>query len=95
MDAKTVAGEVATVDEAIIRAMPFVSVMAGIVPGGQVAVPWLPLVTGILTAVDNAAKAVAAGNTSAALDAVVNEIKNHLNPSMPNSPALSPSANGG
>ena len=88
-DIKSVATTVSTVDEAIMKALPFISTVIGFVPGAQVAVPFMPLVGGLLAALDNAAKAVAAGNNGAAIEAVIAEIENHLTPGKPNSPILS------
>lgn len=88
-DLKAVAGEVATVDEAVMKVLPFVSGLIGFVPGAQVAVPFLPLVGEILAAVDNAAKSIQAGNNSAAIDDILVEIRNHLTPGLPNSSVLS------
>lgn len=84
-----VATEVATVDEAVMKALPFVSGLIGFIPGAQVAVPLMPLIGELLTVVDNAAKAVAAGNSGAAAQDVLQEIMNHLSPGQPNSPILS------
>jgi hypothetical protein len=89
VDVKTVAGEVSTVDEAVMKAMPFIATMIGFIPGAQVAVPFMPLVGELLGVLDNAAKAVATGNNGAAFEDVFAEIKNHLTPGQPNSPILS------
>lgn len=88
-DVHAIAAEISKVDEAILKAMPFVSTIIGFVPGAQVAAPFMPLIVEVLQAVDKATEAVAGGNTSAAIDAVINEIKSHLTPGSPNSPALS------
>lgn len=87
-----IAGQVSQVDEAILKALPFVSTFIGFIPGAAVAVPFLPLVTEVLTALDNAAKAVAAGNTGAGVQVVLQEIMNHLTPGAPNAAALAPTA---
>jgi hypothetical protein len=84
-----IATEVSTVDEAVMSALPFVSGIIGFIPGAAVAVPFLPLVGELLAALDNAAKAVAAGNTGAAVEDIFTEIKNHLTQGKPNSPILS------
>jgi hypothetical protein len=81
-----IATEVATVDEAIMKFLPEISLLLGFIPGAGVAVPFLPEV---LTALDNAAKAVATGNPGAAIGSIFSEIANHLTPGAPNSPTLS------
>ncbi len=81
-----IAGEVSTVDEMIMKFMPFISIGLGLIPGGSIAAP---LVSEILTVVDEAAKAVAAGNSGAAFSVVLSEVMNHLTPGKPNSPILS------
>lgn len=88
-DLKAVAGEVAKVDEAVMRVFPFISSMIGFVPGGQVAVPLMPIVSEILQAVDTAAKHIQDGDNGAALDDILKEIRNHLTPGRPNSAVLS------
>ncbi|WP_024516869.1 hypothetical protein [Bradyrhizobium sp. Tv2a-2] len=89
VDIKSVAGTVATVDETVMQALPFISAIIGFVPGAAVAVPFMPLVGEALMALDNAAKAVAAGNNGAAVQDIFTEIMNHLTPGKPNSTALS------
>lgn len=89
VDIPTIAGEVATIDEAIMKALPFVSTFIGFVPGGAVAVPFMPLVGELLQALDTAAKDVAAGNTGAGVQDILAEVMNHLTPGKPNSPILS------
>jgi hypothetical protein len=84
-----IATEVSQIDEAVMKALPFVSTMIGFIPGAQVAVPFMPLVGELLQVIDNAAKSVAAGNSSAAAQDVLQEIMNHLTPGKPNSPILS------
>ena len=88
----SIAGTVSSVDEAIQKFMPFVSILVGAIPGAQVAAPFIPLVGELLTVVDNAAKAVAGGNTNAAIQDVIQEVMNHLTPGQPNAPALAPTA---
>jgi hypothetical protein len=85
-----IAAEVATVDEAVMKALPFIGGIIGFVPGGAVISPFIPLITELLTTVDNAAKAVSAGNTASAATDVLNEVISHLTPGKPNSAALSP-----
>lgn len=89
IDVKTIAGEVVTVDEAVLNVFPYISGLIGFIPGAQVAAPFMPLVSEILTAVDGAAKAIQAGNTGAAIDDILTEIRNHLTPGAPNSSVLS------
>ena len=84
-----IATEVEKVDEAIMKALPFVSGMVGFIPGGAAAVPFMPLIAELLQVVDNAAKEVASGNSGAAAQDVLREIMNHLTPGKPLSPALS------
>jgi hypothetical protein len=91
-DIKAIAGEVMKVDEAVMKLLPFISGVIGFVPGAQVAVPFLPLLGEVLTAVDEAAKAIQAGDPAQALDTVLVEIRNHLTPGAANSAALAPSA---
>lgn len=94
VDVKSVAGEVSTVDEAVMTALPFISGIIGFIPGAAIAVPFMPLVSEGLMALDNAAKAVAEGNPGAGIEDILTEIKNHLTPGMPNSPILSAPATG-
>jgi hypothetical protein len=91
-DVTAIAAQVSTVDEAIMKVLPFVTTMLGFVPGAAVAVPFLPLVSGFLAALDNAAKAVAAGNPGAAATDILQEVISHLTPGAANSPALAPEA---
>ena len=84
-----VAGQVATIDEAILKVMPIVSTMIAFIPGAQVAVPFMPLLIGILTAVDTAAKDLAANNPDMAVQDIFKTIQNHLTSLAPNSPTLS------
>ncbi len=86
---QAVAGEVAQVDEVIIRALPFVGGIIGFVPGGAVAAPFIPLVGEILQAVDNAAKHIQNNDPQAAVEDILTEIRNHLTPGRPNSAVLS------
>lgn len=83
-----VAGQVATVDEAVMKFLPFVSTILGFIPGAQVAVPFMPLVQGALTALDSAAKAVSMGDPGAGVQDIFTEVINHLTPGQPNSQAL-------
>lgn len=85
-DLQSVAGQVATVDETVLKFLPFISMFIAATPAG----PFMPLITEALTALDSAAKAVAGGNTSGAIDVVIKEVISHLTPGMPNSPALAP-----
>ena len=89
VDMKSVATEVSTVDEAVMKALPFISFMLGFIPGAQVAVPFMPFALGALKALDEAAKKVADGNPGAAAQDVLQEVMNHLTPGKPNSPILS------
>ena len=84
-----IASEVATVDEVFLKAAPFLSAVMGFIPGAQVAVPLMPLFIGVLTALDNAARDVAAGNTDGAFKDIFTQIQNHLTAGAPNSPILS------
>jgi hypothetical protein len=88
-DVKTIAGEVVQVDEGIMKALPFISTIIGFVPGAQIAAPFMPMFSELLTVIDNAAKAVSEGNNSQAATSVLGEIMNHLTPGAPNSPILS------
>lgn len=81
-----IAAEVSTVDEMIMKFMPFISMGLGLAPGGSIAAP---LISEFLTVVDDAAKAVAAGNSGAAFQVILSEVENHLTPGKPNSPILS------
>lgn len=76
----------------VLKFMPFISEVIQFVPGAAVATPFIPLFTEFLGVLDNAAKAVAAGNTQAAIGAILGEIMSHLTPGLPNAPALSPTA---
>lgn len=87
-DMKSVAGTVVTVDEAVMKALPFISTMLNFIPGAQVAVPFMPLVGEALLALDNAAKEVAAGNNGMAVQDVLKVIEDHLTKGKPNSPIL-------
>lgn len=84
------AATVSTVDEFVMGAMPFVTTALALIPGAQVAVPFLPLVSELLGVLDNAAKAVSAGDTGLAIEDVFAAIKAHLTPGQPNSAALAP-----
>lgn len=88
-DIETIAGQVAEVDEAIMKVLPFIAMMIGFIPGAGPIAPLLPLVGEILAAVDNAAKSIQSGNNGAALDDILKEIRNHLTPGFPNSSVLS------
>ena len=92
VDATAIATQVSTVDEAIMKVLPFVTTMLGFVPGAAVAAPFLPLVSGFLAALDNAAKAVAAGNPGAAATDILQEVISHLTPGMANSTSLAQEA---
>lgn len=89
IDVGAIATEAAQVDEAIMKALPFASTLLEFVPGAQVAVPFLPLVGEGLSVLDNALRAVAAGNPGMAAKDVFQEVINHLTPGAPNSPILS------
>lgn len=89
IDVAGVAGTVSTVDEEIMKALPFVSGLIGFIPGGAVAVPFMPLVAELLQVLDTAAKEVAAGNSNAAAQDVLTEVMNHLTKGKANSPILS------
>jgi hypothetical protein len=89
-DLQSVASEVATVDEAVMKVLPFISTFIGFVPGGAVAVPFLPLAGELLQALDNAAKEIAAGNPTGAAQDVLQELIDHLTKGKPNSTALAP-----
>jgi len=78
--AASIATTIETVDEAVMKALPFISTMLNFVPGAAVAVPFMPLLGELLQTLDNAAKVV------------LKEIMAHLTPGMANSIALSPSA---
>jgi hypothetical protein len=83
-----IANEVAVIDEQVLKYMPFVFGMLKFTPVGGEAALAQPLVTMLLTALDNAAKAVATGNAGSAID-VVAEVTKHLTQGLPNSPVLS------
>ena len=89
VDVAGIATEVSKVDEAVMKALPFISTFIGFVPGAQVAVPFMPLVGELLQALDTAAKEVAAGNTGAAAEGVLQEIMDHLTKGKKNSAILS------
>lgn len=84
----TIASEVATVDEAVMKVLPFVTTLTGFIPGAQVATPFLAAAGPLLLVLDNAAKAIAAGNPNAAWQDVLQELTKHLTPGQPNSTAL-------
>ena len=88
----SIAATVSNVDEFLIKALPVISFGIGLIPGAGVAAPFIGLLPELLTALDNAAKAVAAGNPSLAFDDVLSEIKAHLTPGQANASALGPSA---
>ena len=88
--AASIAGTVATVDETIMKFLPEISMIIGFIPGAQPAELAMPIVSEVLMAVDNAAKAVASGNPGAAFQTIAQEIIQHLTPGLPNSPILSP-----
>lgn len=88
-DLKAVAGEVATIDEEVMKLLPFIGGIIGFVPGAQAVAPLLPLVGEILAAVDKAAKDIQGNDPSAAVDDILTEIRNHLTVGRPNSAVLS------
>jgi hypothetical protein len=88
-DISSIAKEVSQVDEAVMKALPFISTLIAFVPGAQVATPFLPLVGELLQVLDKAAKSVADGNNSGAAQDILGEIMNHLTPGKPNSTILS------
>lgn len=89
---ESIATEVSTVDEAVMKVLPFITTITGLIPGAQVATPFLAMAGPLLAAVDSAAQAVAAGNPGAAVTDVLQEIISHLTPGAANSPALAPTA---
>lgn len=80
------------VDEALMKALPFITFSLGLVPvpGVGVAATLLknPLMMEVLQKVDEAAKAVEAGKPGAGINVLLDEINDHLTPGAPNSPAL-------
>ena len=88
-DVKTIATEVATYDEAILKFMPYLGSILGIIPGAQAGVPVVAGITALMKAIDNAAKAVSQADPSTGVGDIVTTIVNHLTPGAPNSPALS------
>lgn len=84
-----IAKEVAGIDEKIEQAMPFIFGMLKFTPIGAEASIAQPLVMALLGAVDDGAKAIAAGDTKSAID-VLAALMKHVLPGMPNSPALTP-----
>lgn len=89
VDVKGIAGKVAEVDEEIMKLFPYISTIIGFVPGAQAAVPFLPIVGEILAAIDQAAKDINNGNPGSAVEDILTEIRNHLQPGKPNSAILS------
>jgi hypothetical protein len=89
IDVTQVANQVSSVDEVVMKLLPEISLILGFIPGAQIAVPFMPLVGAGLTALDEAAKAVAAGNPGMAFQDIMNVVVNHLTPGKPNSPILS------
>lgn len=89
VDIPAVAGEVATVDEAVMKALPTIAMFAGFIPGASIITGFEPEIMMALKALDDAAKAVAGGNPGMAFRDVLGAITSHLTPGMPNSPILS------
>ena len=87
-----VASEVSAIDEELMKILPFITPLLGFVPGAAVLTPFEPLVLDLLTAVDNAAKEIAAGNPGAAATDVLQILINHLTKGQPNAPELAPAA---
>jgi hypothetical protein len=88
-----IANQVSTWDEKIAQVLPFILPAANFIPGvGPGVAAAAPLILEILNMVDNAAKAVSAGDPAAALKTVLAEINNHLTPGAANAEALSPTA---
>ena len=88
VDIPAVAGQVATFDEMVMKYMPFLFGFAKFTPIGGEATLAQPLIMEVLTVLDNAARAVAAGNTAGGVAAVIGAVENHLTPGQPNSPIL-------
>jgi hypothetical protein len=84
-----IAGEVSTIDEAAMKFLPFVTTIVGVIPGAQIAAPFLAMAGPLLVALDSAAKQVAEGKPGAAAQDVFQELINHLTTGKPNSPLLS------
>lgn len=88
VDLKAAAGQVAAIDEAILRFMPFISTAVSF--GAPEAAAFMPLIAGLLRAVDEAAKHVATGNNGAAIGDVIDVVRSHITPGLPNAPILGP-----
>jgi len=88
-DVKSIATEVATYDEAVMKFMPYLSGLLGVIPGAQAGVPIVAGITALMRAIDDGAKAIAAGNSAADVGSIIGELINHNTPGAPNSPALS------
>jgi hypothetical protein len=89
IDLTSIAQEVSTVDEAVMKALPIITTITGIIPGAQVATPFLAMAGPLLQAIDNAAKDIADSKPGAAWQDILQELTNHVTKGQPNSPILS------
>jgi hypothetical protein len=85
---QSVASEVASVDENVMKFLPYISTLLGFIPGAQIGVPIVGGVGLVLKAVDDAAKAVATGTPGTQVPDIFTAIVDHLTPGKPNSPLL-------
>jgi hypothetical protein len=85
----SIATEVSTVDELVMQFLPYIGTILGVIPGAQIGVPIVGGIGLALKALDDAAKAVAAGDPGLAAEGIITTIVNHLTPGKPNSPILS------
>lgn len=87
--AQSIAGEVASVDETIMKFLPYIGTILGVIPGAQVGVPIVGGLQLVLKAIDDGAKLVAGSNPGASPTDIFTTLVNHLTPGQPNSPVLS------
>lgn len=85
-----VAAQVASVDEAVMQFLPFLSTILGFIPQtAPLAAPITAGVGALLKTIDDGAKTIASSKPGASAADIIGELVNHNTPGQPNSPALS------
>lgn len=88
-DFASIAKEASTVDETVMKILPTLGGLVGLIPGAQVAPAAAAGVDAILGVVDNALKLISGSNPGASFQDIINEFVSHNTPGQPASPALS------
>jgi hypothetical protein len=90
MDIKSVASEASTILQNVMNIEPEVATVIGFIPGASAIEGMVqPVLLAVAPAIEKALAAIAAGDTSGAVDPVAELIK-HILPGLPNAPALAP-----